>query len=93
MAAYLNVFAYYAVAAPIGYVLTFKLDWNLTGLWTGLTIALFLSASLQVIFLYIVDWHSEAKKIHHRIQVAEHKLHHDEGDDSSLDSTEPLLNA
>ncbi|SAL94967.1 hypothetical protein [Absidia glauca] len=93
VAAYLNVFAYYAVAAPIGYVLTFKLDWNLTGLWTGLTIALFLSAALQVIFLYIVDWHSEAKKIHHRIQVAEHKLHHDEGDDSSFDSTEPLLNA
>ncbi|KAI8093384.1 mate-domain-containing protein [Halteromyces radiatus] len=91
VAAYLNVFAYYAVAAPIGYVLTFKLGMALTGLWTGLTIALFLSAGSQVIFLWIIDWHAEAKKIHHRIQIAEQKLHHEDID--SIDSTEPLLNA
>ncbi|CAO3586916.1 unnamed protein product [Absidia cylindrospora] len=93
VAAYLNVFAYYAVAAPVGYVLTFKLDWSLTGLWTGLTIALFLSAGLQVIFLWIVDWHAEARKIHHRIQVAELKLNHNDVDGFSVDSTDPLLNA
>lgn len=87
------MFAFYAVAVPIGYFLTFKLNWALEGLWTGFAIAVFLSAALQITFFCIIDWQVEAKKIHHRIQVAERKLRHYEADDSSFDSTEPLMNA
>ncbi|CAO3586101.1 unnamed protein product [Absidia cylindrospora] len=92
VAAYLNIFAYYAVAAPIGYILTFKLDWSLTGLWTALSTALFISAALQLSFLYIMNWETEAKRAHHRIHVAEIKLNHDGDDSLSVDSTDPLLN-
>ncbi len=37
---YLNLFAYYAVALPVGLSLAFSLGWKLNGLWAGLTAGL-----------------------------------------------------
>ncbi|KAI8070380.1 mate-domain-containing protein [Gongronella butleri] len=78
MSAYMNLLSYYAIGAPLGYLLTFHLGWELMGLWTALTVALFISAATQLIFILIVDWHAEARKAHERVQLAEDKLHHQE---------------
>ena len=37
---YLNLFSYYLVALPIGLSTAFALDWQLSGLWAGLTAGL-----------------------------------------------------
>ncbi|ORX49776.1 MATE efflux family protein [Hesseltinella vesiculosa] len=96
MSAWMNLLAYYVVGAPLGYVLTFKLGWNLTGLWVALTVALFLSAGSQVLFLLIVDWQAEARKAYESVQLAEDKMHHQERIPdrqrlSSISSTDGLL--
>ncbi|KAI9300851.1 hypothetical protein BJ944DRAFT_243812, partial [Cunninghamella echinulata] len=84
ISAFLNLFAYYGIAAPLGYMLAFKFNLELTGIWVALTVALFLSASTQMIYLSRVNWEKEATAIHYRIQEAEDKIHDD-------DSQSPLL--
>ncbi|KAI8083240.1 mate-domain-containing protein [Gilbertella persicaria] len=66
VAAMINLIAYYVIALPIGFYLTFRALWALTGLWTGLSIALFLVAAGEVMFLYKVDWFLEMKKAQQR---------------------------
>ena len=39
---YANLVIYYAVALPLSLGLGFGLDWELTGLWAGVTVGLFL---------------------------------------------------
>ncbi|KAG0171790.1 hypothetical protein DFQ28_006422 [Apophysomyces sp. BC1034] len=62
IAAYINVIAYYVIALPFGLLLTFKARWELTGLWIGLTTALFLASAGELLFLLMVDWYYEAKR-------------------------------
>jgi MATE family multidrug resistance protein len=73
-AAWINLISYYVIALPLGYFLTFKMDWGLSGLWTGLTLALFLVASSTLIFLYFSDWDAEVRKTQDRVKADEDKL-------------------
>lgn len=74
-AAWVNLFSYYVVALPIGYYLTFVLDWDLTGLWVGLTLALVLVASFEVAFLLLADWNTEVRRTQDRVHADEDKIH------------------
>jgi MATE family multidrug resistance protein len=76
-AAGLNLFAYYGIALPLGYVLAFTLGWRLDGLWLGLTFSLFLVAGSQVVFLFVSDWDNEVKRTQDRIRKDENRIHHD----------------
>ncbi|GAA5806868.1 hypothetical protein MFLAVUS_000216 [Mucor flavus] len=74
-AAWVNLFSYYAVALPVGYYLTFVLDWDLTGLWIGLSLALFLVASGQFLYLLCADWNTEVRRAQDRVHMDEDKIH------------------
>ncbi|KAF7727340.1 hypothetical protein EC973_007649 [Apophysomyces ossiformis] len=76
IAAWINIFAYYIVAMPIAICLTFPLGWGLVGIWTGLSIALFLAALGECIFLYNVDWDAEVAKTQDRVKEEEHEAGH-----------------
>ncbi|CAO0798304.1 unnamed protein product [Mucor circinelloides] len=76
-AAWVNLFSYYVVALPLGYYLTFVLDWDLNGLWIALTLALFLVASSSLIFLSFINWESEVNKAQERVKADEDKIHED----------------
>lgn len=76
-AAWINIVSYYAVAFPIGYCLTFILDWDLAGLWSGLTLALFLVSSGEVLYILAADWDVEVMRAQLRVQHDEDKYHHD----------------
>ncbi|KAI8147723.1 mate-domain-containing protein [Fennellomyces sp. T-0311] len=78
VAAWINLFAYYIVALPMGYVLTFEANWNLTGTWVSLTVALFLGAVGECLFLFMVDWDVEVQRIHSRVKAEEQHMHDDE---------------
>jgi MATE family multidrug resistance protein len=73
-AAWINLISYYVIALPLGYYLTFKKDWGLSGLWVGLTLALFLVASSTLTFLYFSDWDAEVKKTQDRVKADEDKI-------------------
>jgi MATE family multidrug resistance protein len=74
VAAWINLVAYYLIALPFGFYLTFKLNWALNGLWIGLTVALFLVAIGEVTFLYSVDWFKEVKRAQERVKMDEDKI-------------------
>lgn len=78
VAAYINLFAYYVVALPLGYFLTFHANWSLTGIWISLTVALFLGAIGECLFLFLVDWDAEVRRIHYRVKHEEEVIHEDE---------------
>lgn len=75
VAAMINLVAYYLIALPFGFYLTFKMNWALMGLWTGLTVALFLVASGEVVFLSKIDWFTEVKRAQDRVKLDEDKIH------------------
>ncbi|KAL0221866.1 hypothetical protein RCL1_001720 [Eukaryota sp. TZLM3-RCL] len=60
---------YYLVSVPVSYFLSFKYDWNVTGLWTGLVIALNLAAVLFTFFVYKTDFDVECNKAKARLNA------------------------
>jgi MATE family multidrug resistance protein len=66
VAAFINLIAYYCIALPFGFYLTFKLNMALMGLWTGLSVALFLVSIGEVAFLSKVNWVLEVQKVKKR---------------------------
>lgn len=74
VAAVINLVAYYMIALPIGFYLTFHAKWALVGLWTGLTVALFVVATGEIGFIWTIDWTMEGKKAQERIRLDESKL-------------------
>ncbi|KAI7872113.1 mate-domain-containing protein [Spinellus fusiger] len=68
IAAWINIFAYYIVALPIGLFLTFKAGWNLSGLWAGLSIALFIASMGEGLFLLSIHWQAEVRKTQQRVK-------------------------
>ncbi|KAI9347474.1 mate-domain-containing protein [Pilaira anomala] len=74
-AACVNLFSYYAVALPLGYYLTFVLDWDLTGLWIGLALALLLVSTGEVLYLLCADWDTEVRRAQSRVHMDEDKIH------------------
>lgn len=77
VAAWINLIAYYLIALPFGFYLTFNMNWALSGLWTGLTVALFLVAVGEVTFLWSVDWYKEVKRAQERVKMEEDEIIHD----------------
>jgi MATE family multidrug resistance protein len=47
-AAVFNLLAYYVISLPLGYLMAFKLDLGLVGIWLGLAIGLGIAASLFI---------------------------------------------
>ncbi|KAL0080250.1 mate-domain-containing protein [Phycomyces blakesleeanus] len=82
IAAWINIFAYYIVALPIGLFLTFKAGWNLSGLWAGLSIALFIASIGEGIFLFSVNWPAEVKRTQERVKHEED----DQSDDTTFEA-------
>lgn len=73
-AAWVNLFSYYVVALPLGYYLTFVRDWDLIGLWVGLSLALFIVSAGELLFLLCADWNTEVKRTQARVQADEDKI-------------------
>ena len=83
VAAWINLIAYYVISFPLAYFLTFHAGWGLFGLWTGLTVALFLCAIGELSILSVIDWQQEMRKARARVRKEE-LVHH---------QTQPLLSS
>lgn len=52
----LNLISYYVVALPLGYILAFKFDFGLKGLWLGLICGVIFLTSTEAICVYSSNW-------------------------------------
>lgn len=75
VAAWINLIAYYVVALPLGYPMTFHSGWGLMGIWIALSIALFVGAFGEVLFLFTINWDAEVRRTHERVKEEEHLIH------------------
>ncbi|AEO70996.1 uncharacterized protein THITE_2059628 [Thermothielavioides terrestris NRRL 8126] len=64
---YANLFSYYLVALPISLSTAFALDWQLSGLWTGVTVGLAVVSVIELSYLYRADWESAAIQAQQRL--------------------------
>ncbi|KAI8979932.1 mate-domain-containing protein [Pilobolus umbonatus] len=76
-AAWINLLAYYVIALPIGYYLTFVHRWELAGIWLSLSLALFLVATCLVFYIMTTDWNSEVDRAQKRIHADDDKTMED----------------
>ncbi|KAJ3110741.1 hypothetical protein HDU96_006301 [Phlyctochytrium bullatum] len=83
--AYLNIVGYYLVGLPFGFYACFRLNFQLFGLWLGLTMGLIIVSIIQVVIILKTDWPKEAARTHELICAKEPLLHGDdlEGDGGS----------
>ncbi|ORY38169.1 MATE efflux family protein [Rhizoclosmatium globosum] len=58
--AYLNIFGYYVFGIPIGTYVCFNLGGKLLGLWTSLTVILFIVCFVLIYMIWRMDWDKEA---------------------------------
>ncbi|XP_011618367.1 multidrug and toxin extrusion protein 1-like [Takifugu rubripes] len=70
-----NLVGHYFIGLPIGVSLMFAAHMGIIGLWTGLTVCVFMQASFFVIYLCRLDWQKASKEAQVRagIQVNEEK--------------------
>jgi len=64
--------SFYLVGIPFGLWLTFKRaedHWGIIGLWSGLTVGMFVMVSSLLVFLFmVVDWQRVAGEVHMQAQ-------------------------
>jgi MATE family multidrug resistance protein len=63
---YTNLLVYYSVALPVSFGTAFYLDWELQGLWFGVTVGIFLVALIEYWFIHRSDWDQAAKEAESR---------------------------
>lgn len=73
LGAQINLVAYWVIGIPLGLFLTFypKTQWQLYGLWTGLTVALTFTAISAVIVIYRINWSKMIKEVHTKAEEVE----------------------
>jgi MATE family multidrug resistance protein len=64
---WLNLAGYYLVAIPLGLLLCFKLSWGLSGLWTGMCVAIILISGCQTYYVLVADWQHLVETVQLRI--------------------------
>lgn len=70
LGARINICAYWVVGLPLGLALTFSsLHWQLSGLWTGLAVALAVTAAASSVVIYNIDWQKAIVQAQHRTGV------------------------
>lgn len=52
----LQLIGYYMIGLPVSAMTGFGLRWNLKGLWTGISVAMIVVASLEAVYLRSIDW-------------------------------------
>lgn len=56
LGSYVQLAFYYGVGLPLGMFLAFNAGWGLTGIWTGMVVAMIFIAIVVVIVVQRVDW-------------------------------------
>ncbi|KAI9321468.1 mate-domain-containing protein [Dichotomocladium elegans] len=64
--------SYYLIGGPIALTLVFKAGWSVTGLWVGLAVGFFFYATIQLLFLCMVNWDAECRRVEVHLALQKH---------------------
>ncbi|KAK4269723.1 hypothetical protein QN277_022842 [Acacia crassicarpa] len=68
LVAYINVGCYYIFGLPLGYLLGYKVNWGVKGLWGGMILGIVLQTLILLFVLYKTNWNKEVLQSTERVR-------------------------
>ncbi|KAJ8748227.1 hypothetical protein K2173_000635 [Erythroxylum novogranatense] len=68
LVAYINLFCYYIVGLPLGFVLGYKTRLHVQGIWLGMIFGTFLQTLILVYIIYKTNWNKEVEEASDRMK-------------------------
>ena len=80
LVAYINLGCYYVLGLPLGYLLGYKFNYGVGGIWAGMLCGIALQTLILLFIVWRTDWNAEAALASSRVQKW-----------GGTDGTKPLL--
>ncbi|XP_031275747.1 protein DETOXIFICATION 34-like [Pistacia vera] len=68
LVAYINLFCYYVVGLPLGFLLGYKMEYGVQGIWVGMICGTFLQTIILVYIIYKTNWNKEVEQTYERMR-------------------------
>ncbi|XP_031275746.1 protein DETOXIFICATION 34-like [Pistacia vera] len=68
LVAYINLFCYYVVGLPLGFLLGYKMEYGVQGIWVGMICGTFLQTMILVYIIYKTNWNKEVEQTYERMR-------------------------
>ncbi|CAI0403220.1 unnamed protein product [Linum tenue] len=68
LVAYINIFCYYVFGVPLGFLLGYKLNLGVTGIWGGMIAGTALQTLILLFILYRTNWNKEVEQTTERMK-------------------------
>ncbi|KAK7279920.1 hypothetical protein RJT34_24981 [Clitoria ternatea] len=68
LVAYINTGCYYVFGLPLGFLLGYKVNWGVQGLWGGMICGIVLQTLLLLFILYKTNWNKEVEQTNERMR-------------------------
>ncbi|CAL1404897.1 unnamed protein product [Linum trigynum] len=68
LVAYINIFCYYVFGLPLGFLLGYKFNLGVTGIWGGMIAGTALQTLILLIILYKTNWNKEVEQTTERMK-------------------------
>ncbi|XP_048321782.1 protein DETOXIFICATION 34 [Ziziphus jujuba] len=69
LVAYINLFCYYIIGLPLGFLLGYKTYLRVEGIWIGMIFGTFLQTLILVYILYKTNWTKEVEEATERMKI------------------------
>ncbi|RDX58240.1 Protein DETOXIFICATION 35, partial [Mucuna pruriens] len=69
LVAYINIGCYYLFGLPLGFLLGYKANMGVEGLWGGMICGIFLQTMLLLLILYKTNWKNEVEQTSERMRL------------------------
>ncbi|XP_058005276.1 protein DETOXIFICATION 34-like, partial [Hevea brasiliensis] len=68
LVAYINLFCYYVVGLPLGFLLGYRTSLHVQGIWMGMIFGTFLQTLILVYIIYKTNWNKEVEEASERMK-------------------------
>ncbi|KAK4751660.1 hypothetical protein SAY87_020458 [Trapa incisa] len=68
LVAYINLFSYYVIGLPLGFVLGYKTDLKVKGIWLGMIFGTLLQTLILLYVTYKTNWYKEVEQAEERMR-------------------------
>ncbi|XP_058741939.1 protein DETOXIFICATION 34-like [Vicia villosa] len=68
LVAYINLFCYYIVGLPLGFLLGYKAGYRVKGIWVGMILGTVLQTVILVYIIYRTNWNKEVEQASERMK-------------------------
>ncbi|XP_061361235.1 protein DETOXIFICATION 34 [Gastrolobium bilobum] len=68
LVAYINLFCYYIIGLPFGFLLGYKWGYRVQGIWTGMIFGTVLQTAILLYIIYKTNWNKEVEQASERMR-------------------------